>query len=336
MPTDMHCHWLPEALAEHLRARTSPPFLEPAQAGENLQVSSETYRVPIPFGPIYTDIEARLAFMDDVGIATNLLSLPGLFGIDSLPAAESGPLVRIFNDETAALCRQHPLRFCGLAALPIADPEACVAELRRARQTLGLYGAILPVNAFLDLEQAQRMRPLFEAGEALGVHFFIHPGPIPRELQVVAPASPEAIPADNTYQRHITLEVQAKLSSAMVTFLGTDFLDPYPNVSIHVANLGGTYPFLVERLEQIATHYTHETFAPERTRRCYVDCASFGPRAIELAAAVFGVDRVLCGSDYPIFSAEFTLASIRATRLSKQQQQAVLTGNAATLLKRFA
>ena len=42
--------------------------------------------------------------------------------------------------------------------------------------------AILPNNAFLSIEEAEKLRPVFEAGNALGAHFFIHPGRRPDQV----------------------------------------------------------------------------------------------------------------------------------------------------------
>jgi predicted TIM-barrel fold metal-dependent hydrolase len=324
MITDFHAHWIPDALAALLRQRTRPPRIAPdEQGGERFYIHRES----LAFGSAFSDLGARLRFMDEHGVGRQLLSLAGLFGIDALPAEESLPLVRLYNDATAAACRAHRGRVVGLAALPLADMTMAVAELTRARRELGFAGAILPCDGFLSAAIVEAMRPLFEAGERLGVHFFLHPGPLPAALAPVT---------DNPAIRHTTLNVQARISHVMVTLLFTDFLTPYPNVSVHVANLGGMLPFVIERMDHVSRERSPGAPLPSTLlKRVHVDCASLGPRALELAVAVFGADRVVLGTDCPIFSTAYSLGSIAEARISEPDRRRILSGNAEELLARF-
>ena len=129
---------------------------------------SERLHLPVgflQFGPEYIDMTARIAFMDGLGIKKQVLSFPGLFGVDSLAIAEAEPLLVPLNDDLAALCRRHPDRFAGLAALPFADMGLAVREYIRSRTKLGLIGAILPNNAFLSIAEAQKFAPIFKAAQ---------------------------------------------------------------------------------------------------------------------------------------------------------------------------
>ncbi|RYY81484.1 MAG: amidohydrolase, partial [Comamonadaceae bacterium] len=279
-----------------------------------------------PFHEGYTDPALRLGFMDRCGIARQLLSLPGLFGIDSLPLAEAAPLVRLYNDATAQLCRDHPTRFSGLAALPLAGPDESVAELRRARQDLGLAGAILPVDAFRSEKQSARLAPLFQQADALGAHLFVHPGRRPDGGPL--PPAPE----DHDLARR-ALAVQHEVGEAMVTLLLSDFLDAFPHVTVQVANLGGTFPAVVERMDHMVSLRDPSRPLPSsRARKVWVDCSSLGARSLEQAVAVFGADRVVLGTDCPIFDTVRTVAAVRDARLDAAERQQVLAGNAQRLL----
>ncbi len=333
MSTDMHAHYLPRALAEHLRQRRVPPRIE--------TLPDATERLHMPIGTLtftaaaYVDMEARIASLDQAGVQRQVLSLGGLLGIHSLPLAEAAPLTRVFNDDLSALCRRYPKRFLGLAALPLADMAAAVSEFRRARRELGLIGAILPVNAFVSLAEAEKLRPLFQAAEELGAHLFIHPGRRPDEVPRTPDETQRPAPRDNDLARR-ALEVQTKLAEAMITLLFSEFLDAYPSVSVQVANLGGTLPAVIERMDNMAKLRTPGAALPSsRLRRVYVDCASLGPRAIELAAAFYGADRVVLGTDTPIFRSDWALAAVREARLTEEEREMILSGNAARLLGRF-
>ena len=334
MTTDLHAHYVPPPVADFLRARRMIPRIETLADG------SEQLLIPggsLVFDSAYMDIDARLVFMNEIGVRRQILSLPGLFGIDSLPLDQSRFPTCAFNDEVAAVCRRHPDRFLGLAALPFADMNSAIAELDRARKKLGLIGAILPINAFASLAEAEKMSPLFEAADKLGCHFFIHPGRRPDEaLRALAnggvPSQPDS---DNTMQRR-ALGVQADVGQAMVTLLFTDFLDRYPNVSLHVANLGGTLPAVIERMDHTVRARSPGMPLPsERVRRVYVDCSSLGPRTLELAVSIYGADRIVLGTDCPIFRSDWTLDAIRQACLGEAEREAILSGNAKRLLARF-
>ncbi len=324
MAIDMHCHFVPPDLVEALRARTDPPRLECDADGVDYIVQPVGRRA---FTAANTDMEARLVLMDRLGVETEMLSLGLLMGVHSLPLPEAGPLVQMFNDALSVLCRRFPDRFVGLAALPMADLPAAVAELRRARRDLGLVGAILPANCLVSLAEADKLRPIFAAGQELGLHFFVHPGRRTDENSSIA-----APFADNLLHRHTTLAVQHALSMALVTLALGDYLDSYPNVTFQVANLGGSIPFVIDRMDRVAHMRKPGSPAPsERIRRVFVDCATMGAAAIEMAIRVFGEQQVLLGTDCPIFPMEWSVAAASEADLSPKQRQMLLHDNAARL-----
>jgi predicted TIM-barrel fold metal-dependent hydrolase len=327
MSIDWHTHWLPPALAEDLRARTTAPRIVAAGDGEALEV----YRENLPVTRPLVDIDQRRTFMDRHGVAMQVLSLPGLFGIDSLSVDAAAPLVRRFNDALAAAIADHPDRLAGFAALPLAEPAAAVEELDRMMSRPGFVGAILPADGFLTLAAAAALAPVVEAADARSAHLFIHPGPMPGAAETDrAPAAPIG---DNANLRHIVLDVQARLSAVVVTLAMTDYLKDFPQVTVQVANLGGTIPMLVERLDHVSAVRMPEAPLPStRMGRLFVDTSSFGPGAIASAARVFGADRVLLGTDCPIFETARTLEAVRKSGLSATEIDGILSANGRALL----
>ncbi len=321
MALDCHAHWIPGELAELLRRRSCAPRIEATAQGETFV----TWLGRRPLAPLLGP-QARLELMDRHGVALQLLSLAPLFGLDCLAPEASYPLVRAFNDATAALCRGHPRRFAGLAALPLSNIALAVEELRRAH-ALGLRGATLPADGFVSAVAAARYCPILDAGDALGSHFFIHPGPVSamREENV------RAVRSDNAWQRRIVLLTQATLSECVLT-LASGLLDAYRNLTVQMANLGGTIPLLLERMHSVQLDQGDDD--GEKTlaglRRLYVDTASFGPRAVALALHCFGEERVLLGTDCPIFSTPRMLQAIDS--LPDRARTAVLETNARRLL----
>ena len=123
----------------------------------------------------------------------------------------------------------------------------------------------------------------------------------------------------------------------MVTLLLSDVLDSWPEVTVQVANLGGTFAATVERMDHMVQLRDPALPLPSsRARRVWVDCASLGPQALRQAVALFGARRVLLGTDCPIFDTGRTLRAVDAAGLPHEDRQAILQGNALALLQRLA
>ncbi len=332
MTIDFHAHWVPEELAQALRQRVAPPWIESTDAGEQFHMPVGA----LPYDDIFSDLAARLRFMDQHGIQMQVLSLPCLFGLDSRPAPEAIPLLTRFNEATAAAVKANPDRFAGLAALPFADIDLAAQEYRRARRELGLIGAIVPINYFLSIEGVEALSPLLEMAEKEGGHLFLHPGRRPDEAEAMDAAGTGRYPDSVMARRQ--LEIQHQVAAAMVTILWGRFPDRYQGFTWHVANMGGTLPLVVERMDQTSKLRTHEPILPsERLRRSpvLVDCSSMGPIAISAAAACFGPENILFGSDSPIYRSDWTLEAVRQARISDTDRRAILHDNAARALQKW-
>jgi predicted TIM-barrel fold metal-dependent hydrolase len=314
MPIDMHAHWMPKALSDALRERTEPPMIPTSDDG----------------AARFDTAESRLAEMDEHGFNRGVLSLSPAGGLDSLPLEDALPLCRTFNDATAAACSAYPDRYSGFALLPSADVRAMVDEFERVMAFPGMVGAVLPGDGFLSLRRAEKFRPIFEAGDALGALFLVHYGRLADDSE-----SPRPDLSDNGGVRRGTLDMQARISSNMITFCMTDFLAAYPNVTVISHNLGGNIPFEIERLDHRSMmDRPHEELPSKRIRaaRLLVDCNSFGSRAIEMAVAVYGAEKIVCGTDGTSFGMDWTRRAVGEARISESEKQAILDGNAAAAL----
>lgn len=95
------------------------------------------------------------------------------------------------------------------------------------------------------------------------------------------------------------------------------------------------FPAVVERMDHmVRLRDLGGTLPSARARRVWVDCSSLGARALEQAVGVFGPDRVVLGTDCPIFDTAASLASIGQARLSGAECEQLLSGNARALLAR--
>lgn len=319
---DMHAHEY-GGLVDVLLARSKRPFVLRDADG---RLTLHAMTASTVMAPGYTDPAARLDWMDRNGVVTQLVTFPGALGLDVLPLGEVAGPIADFNRRLAELCAHAPGRFVGLGGLPLADMQRAAKEMLSIRRDLRLVGAILPGNYFLSVDSARTLRPVFEAANACGALIMIHPGLMCGE------AAPAPYP-DSAVFRASVLNLQASLAQMAMTVLAADLVETYPRITFQLVNLGGTIPFVLERLEAVAlSRPPHEPFPSARFRGLVYDCASLGPRALELAVEAFGSDRVMFGTDYPIFSPEPALNAIEESRLTEAQKALVRRGTAERVL----
>ena len=328
---DMHAHWRPAELADALRERTREPRI--VRNPDGIEVL-KTRMGEEPLSDAFDDVDTYLARMDRQGVSMSVLSLLGTTcWIESQPLEVSIPLCKLVNDSLSKICQQHQGRFTAHAALPLVDIAAAAAELDRALGLPGMVGAQLPANGFLTGKAAEKMRPLLEVANRHRAFLFIHHGPLPGD------AFPKiAGDTDNARRRNGTLDMQASLSSAMVTFCLTDFLAPYPDATIYLHNLGGNIPFEVERMDHRCLLDTPKEELPSarfRRSKVCVDCNSFGPRAIEAGVRLYGPERIVCGTDGTEFGVNWTLKAIADAEISEEARECILHRNAGAMLARF-
>ena len=321
---DMHSHYY-GGLVEDLIGRAERPYVTRAADGT---MTLHAMTASTVMKPGYVDLEARLGFMNERGIASQLLTFPGALGVDVIPGPAVFNAIVSFNARLAAICSESGGRFHGLAGLPLADIGAAVEEMRRARRELGLAGAILPGNYFLSVDNVRRLLPVLEVANEERALIMIHPG-------LMVGEEPPAPYADNNVQRMSSLALQASLSQMGLTVLAERLAERFPNIVFQLVNLGGTLPFVIERMEAVAlSRAPFTSFSRGALRGMIYDCASLGPRALELAVRVFGADRIMIGTDYPIFAPDVVRETVEAAELSASDRDRILYGTAQDALDR--
>ena len=328
---DMHAHWRPAEVADALRARTREPRILRNQDG--IEVLKAPRMGEAPLAEAFDDVDFHLARMDRQGVETSVLSLLGSFcWIEAQPLDVAGPLCQRVNDGLAAICRKYPGRFAAFAALPLTDMSAAAAELERALGLPGMIGAQIPGNGFLTRQDAEAMRPLLEVANRRHAVLFVHHGPRPGDAFPKVGGD-----TDNARRRNGTLDMQASLSSVMVTLCLTDLLAPYPDVTVVVHNLGGNIPYEVERMDHRCLLDTPDEELPSsrfRKAKVYVDCNSFGPHSIEAAVRLYGAERIVCGTDGTEFGVDWTKKALAEADIGEEAREQILRRNAAAVVAR--
>lgn len=338
---DWHSHYVSDAELRFLAGRSHAPNLVAGADGvlrlQNVDTASAVAGGPSEF--TRSDIAARLRQLDQNGIQRQLLTQTVAMGFDaSLTVQELRTLYRAFNDELAQVVAVHPTRFLAVAALPSADPQWAAQELNRGHRELGFIGGSLPLNAFATLKSANTLAPVFAAAQKLGSHVFVHRASASASLPDQPPV---VIPEDTGYARW-TLINNAHLAAGGITLGLSDFLDPYPDVTVEIVMLGGFLPYLLDTWVT-AGRATGVADPLARLRRVYFDTGPYATRNadwVALAANKLGADRILFGTDYGVGGgARGEIAPALAAlnmALTPAQRQTIYVDNSRALLQRYA
>ncbi len=215
---DMHAHWRPAEIADALRARAREPRI--LRNPDGVEVLKAPRMGEAPLAEAFDDVDFHLGRMDRQGVEVECAVAARLVLLDRVPAAGGvRPALPGVNDGLSAICQKHPGRFAAFAALPLTDMPAAATEFERALGLPGIIGAQIPGNYFLTRKDAEAARPLLEVANRRHAVLFIHHGPRPGD------AFPKVTSdTDNARRRNGTLDMQASLSSAMVTLCLTDCL----------------------------------------------------------------------------------------------------------------
>jgi len=185
----------------------------------------------------HRDIAYRQDVLDEQGVQTQVISLttPGTHVETPAIALK---LSMITNDAFARVRDDRRGRFVPLATLPLCDPAASVTEFIRAYDTLKLPGAMLFSNVNGVGLDDQRFWPIYEAANDRDAVMMIHP---------TYPVGVEAMREYWLMPLNGFL-FDTTLAASKLVFSGT--VKRYPRIRWVLGHLGGTIPYLAERLER--------------------------------------------------------------------------------------
>ncbi|MBZ5508532.1 MAG: amidohydrolase [Acidobacteriia bacterium] len=320
---DFHNHYYPPEYIKAIEQGPSAVRVTHDSAGNPCLHYPGDYNVAVPG---HRDIDYREQVLKDSGIDTQVITLttPGTH-IEEPPTAIR--LARLVNDVFARVVADKKGRFVALATLPLCDPAASAAELRRSMEQLKFRGAMVFSNINGVALSDKRFWPLWETANSLGAVVHIHP---------TNPVGVEAM-LDYWLMPLVGFLMDTTLAAASLVFSGV--AERFPNIKWVLGHLGGAIPYLAERLDR-----GYEAFSDCRVnisrppttylKKFFFDTVNFDPRALELAVSFAGASQILAGSDYPhqIGSIPKMLESLKAMRVSEEDRQKILGGNAKRLL----
>jgi predicted TIM-barrel fold metal-dependent hydrolase len=285
-----------------------------------------------------SDPKARLVDMDTDGIDQAVL-FPSV-GLYFWALSDPEPAVaiaRAYNDWLASYCAEDPNRLFGAAMLPMQDPSAAAAELRRAHDELGFPAAFVRPNPCCGRSLSDpAYEPVWDAAEETGAAVGVHEG-----SSVILPTLGSDRPFNPLVLHAVSHSFEEMLACAQLIAFGV--LERHPGLRVvFLESSGGWAPFWLERLDEQAESFgdfcPQMRLAPSEyfARQCWISF-EVDERTLPVLAPVIGERRIVWGSDYPHHDATFpgAVAALRRTMepMGEQSRRLVLGANAAELYR---
>lgn len=325
MPVDMHAHLIPEPLLDDIR-RTPERYSVRAAERDGLLWfhHQQGYQYPVP-GDFY-DQASILAALERLGLEQRIFSLsPTLFFYDRQQETRER-VCRLYNDAAADLVRRSGGRIRSMAAVPLPDVAAALAELEHALD-LGLTGVEIGTNVERHTLDEPEFFPFFRRCAELGVPVFLHP-------YYVGPK-----PMMERYYLTNSIGNPLDTAIAIANLIHGGVLERLPGLNVVLAHAGGFFPYQRGRLDHAFRVRSEPRVSTSRRPSdhlagVYYDSISHSGPALRFLVETVGADRVLLGSDAPFdMGPDDPTQVVREAGLEPAATAAILGGNALRLYR---
>ena len=271
--------------------------------------------------------ENRLQMMDDLGISTTVLSTPQ--GVEDLDSEDAIELSKKTNDAAYELTKRYPGRFLGSAILPTKRVDDAIAELERCVNELGFVCWHTHSNLRGASVEQDRFLPLFKKAAELGVYVYLHPN-LPELPQLYEYGFTFAGPgAGFTIDTILTT----------LKLIAEGVFDKVPDLKMVIGHFGEAIPFLMDRIdnrfnflpnpklknEQLPSYYFHNNIMVTTS-------GNMSKAAFECTRSVFGIDRIMFGSDYAFEDPKEMVEFVNRLEITEEEREKLFFRNAETLL----
>jgi aminocarboxymuconate-semialdehyde decarboxylase len=325
LTVDVHTHFLPvDVLAAARRGQGFDGMTVERGGGQEWLVHRQGFRWPAP--PVFYDLSARLESMDARGIDHAVLSAAPQLFMYWADAGEAAGFCRAVNDALAAFAAGSGGRITAVATLPMQDPAAAVAELRRNITALGMCGAMIGPDVAGTPLDAPGPRTVLAAAADLQVPLIVHP--------YYVGARPGL--ADFYLTNLIGNPLETTMCAARLIFGGV--LDELGALQLVLMHGGGYLPYQIGRLDhghRVRPESQGCVMPPSSyLTRFWFDTLTHAPAPLRFLVGLVGADHVVYGTDFPFDMAAGTLGDqLAGTGLSAAEADLIAGRNAARLFR---
>ncbi len=308
---DVHHHIIP------------PIYLEKARA--QLIATADTDPAPLLNWTPATTLEE----MDKHGVATAMTSIstPGIWFGDKVAARD---LARACNEFGARLAVDHPGRFGLLAALPLQDQDASLAEIAYAFDVLHADGICLMTSYDGKWPGDPAFAPVMDELNRRRAVVYFHPTAPSCCANLIPGVPPSAV------------EFLFDSTRALLSLMASGTFKRCPDLRCIFAHTGGGTSVLATRISAFFNRHAElKAKLPggpmEVFRRQHYDIAnSVNPATMEAAFDFVGSGQLLFGSDNPFVPLSLTASAFDRFELPPGEKDAINRGNALKLFPRLA
>lgn len=240
---------------------------------------------------IWTDKGKLYEFLDKNNIDKALLVYPSTDA--HLKLGSLGKACAFYNEAAAKVIDENKkIIAAGLINL---DDSADISSQAKELKDKG-FRAISIASSHNGKFIAKELTPLFEAAQEHSLAIFVHP-------QTINPVGFERL-KDPLLMPVLEYSLDSSMFLGLLMMEG--ILEKF-DVKFIFSSLGGVIPFLKERFDRVYTMLRRRELVKdlgkmpsEILRKVYVDTSGASLKNIQLAIDLFGEDKILWGSDYPV------------------------------------
>lgn len=240
---------------------------------------------------VWTDKDKLYAYLDKNGIEKALLCYPSTDA--HLKLEIFSRVCEIYNSSLEEVIKENP-KIIGAGIVDIDNISTIGSQVKDLTQRG--FRAISIASSHKGSFFVKELEPLFKAAETFGLPIFVHP-------QTINPIGFERVKDPLLMP---VLEYSFDVSMFMGLLMMEGMLEKY-KVKFIFPSLGGIIPFLKDRFDRVYTMLRKREIVKDLgklptqiLKNIYVDTSGAALTNIQLAIDLFGEDKLLWGSDYPI------------------------------------
>ena len=273
---------------------------------------------------------ARIELMDQQGVDIQALTINGYwwYAADRELARK---IVSAQNEGLAKWVAAHADRFVAMASVALQHPDLAAEQLEHAVKQLGLRGTTIGGHVNGEDVSLPKYDPFWAKAAELGVMVFMHPGGADNIIK------DGALRGRGDLGNIIGNPLETTYFFTRLIFDGT--LDKFPGLKICGAHAGGYLPSYLARTDVACDVRANANCANKKHPREYfkkelmVDTMAFTEEGLRHLVAEVGVGQIMYGTDVPFNWPVTVDLVLNASFLTNADKEAILSGNAAKLLK---
>jgi predicted TIM-barrel fold metal-dependent hydrolase len=288
---DVHSHVYTRSYAAYLRARSHAPRVLRRDEEERFVLFDGD--LGVEFGPDFTNVDAKMAFMDAHGVDRSVLSLgnPWLDVCVGDDSVDQVALADRVNDELAELARHPSGRLACMGVLPAVDVPSAVHALERLSSS-GLCGAVMSASFLGRNLDDPALDSLWEVAARDALPLFIHPQSGLDEDRL------------RGYGQSLTLSLSFPFETtvALARMVLSGVFQRHPGLRVIAAHGGGALPYLIGRVERaraVDDQVRDVAVKAGWPDGLLIDSILHSGPALRMCVELLGPERIVFGSDHP-------------------------------------